>query len=145
VRRHGAPILVTVGVERRARLRRRAREQQLLRSWYVNMLEFIFMNRVHSFQLMGDTCTRGCRFCSVKTSRAPPPLDPHEPENTAEAISRWGLGYIVLTSVDRDGALTMSVTRLQSDNSSCRPCRWWCTSLCRDDSEDQTEVRYTFA
>jgi len=52
--------------------------------------------------LMGDTCTRGCRFCSVKTSKAPPPLDPHEPENTAEAISRWGLGYIVLTSVDRD-------------------------------------------
>jgi len=53
---------------------------------------------------MGDTCTRGCRFCSVKTSRTPPPLDPHEPENTAEAISRWGLGYIVLTSVDRDGS-----------------------------------------
>ncbi|KIY45461.1 mitochondrial Lipoyl synthase [Fistulina hepatica ATCC 64428] len=52
--------------------------------------------------LMGDTCTRGCRFCSIKTSRAPPPLDPHEPENTAEAIRRWGLGYIVLTSVDRD-------------------------------------------
>ncbi|TFK76980.1 mitochondrial Lipoyl synthase [Pluteus cervinus] len=55
-----------------------------------------------TIMLMGDTCTRGCRFCSVKTSRAPPPLDPHEPENTAEAISRWGLGYIVLTSVDRD-------------------------------------------
>jgi len=52
--------------------------------------------------LMGDTCTRGCRFCSVKTSRAPPPLDPHEPEHTAEALSRWGLGYVVLTSVDRD-------------------------------------------
>ena len=51
---------------------------------------------------MGDTCTRGCRFCSVKTSRAPAPLDPHEPENTAEALSRWGLGYVVLTSVDRD-------------------------------------------
>ncbi|KAJ7727850.1 mitochondrial Lipoyl synthase [Mycena maculata] len=55
-----------------------------------------------TIMLMGDTCTRGCRFCSVKTSRAPAPLDPHEPENTAEAISRWGLGYIVLTSVDRD-------------------------------------------
>src|SRR4051794_17372842 len=54
---------------------------------------------------MGDTCTRGCRFCSVKTSKAPPPLDIHEPENTAEAISRWGLGYIVLTSVDRDGSI----------------------------------------
>ncbi|KIK96365.1 hypothetical protein PAXRUDRAFT_826033 [Paxillus rubicundulus Ve08.2h10] len=55
-----------------------------------------------TIMLMGDTCTRGCRFCSVKTSRTPPPLDPHEPENTAEAISRWGVGYIVLTSVDRD-------------------------------------------
>ncbi|KAJ7602888.1 mitochondrial Lipoyl synthase [Roridomyces roridus] len=55
-----------------------------------------------TIMLMGDTCTRGCRFCAVKTSRAPPPLDPHEPENTAEAISRWGLGYIVLTNVDRD-------------------------------------------
>lgn len=55
-----------------------------------------------TIMLMGDTCTRGCRFCSVKTSRAPPPLDPHEPENTAEALARWGLGYVVLTSVDRD-------------------------------------------
>jgi lipoic acid synthetase len=52
--------------------------------------------------LMGDTCTRGCRFCSVKTSREPPPLDVNEPENTAEAIKRWGLGYVVLTTVDRD-------------------------------------------
>lgn len=60
-------------------------------------------------QLMGDTCTRGCRFCSVKTSRTPPPLDPNEPENTAEAISRWGLGYIVLTSVDRDGRVRSSM------------------------------------
>ncbi|KAJ7293702.1 mitochondrial Lipoyl synthase [Mycena rebaudengoi] len=55
-----------------------------------------------TIMLMGDTCTRACRFCSVKTSKAPAPLDPHEPENTAEAISRWGVGYIVLTSVDRD-------------------------------------------
>ncbi|RYP15782.1 hypothetical protein DL765_005508 [Monosporascus sp. GIB2] len=55
-----------------------------------------------TIMLMGDTCTRGCRFCSVKTSRRPPPLDPHEPENTAEALARWGLGYVVLTSVDRD-------------------------------------------
>lgn len=52
--------------------------------------------------LMGDTCTRGCRFCSIKTNKAPKPLDPHEPEHTAEALSRWGLGYVVLTSVDRD-------------------------------------------
>ena len=52
---------------------------------------------------MGDECTRGCRFCSVKTSKAPKPLDPLEPERTAIAISKWGLDYVVLTSVDRDG------------------------------------------
>lgn len=51
---------------------------------------------------MGDTCTRGCRFCSVKTARVPPPLDDKEPVNTAKAIATWGLDYIVLTSVDRD-------------------------------------------
>jgi len=55
-----------------------------------------------TIMLMGDTCTRGCRFCAVKTSKTPPPLDPHEPENTAEAIARWGVGYIVMTTVDRD-------------------------------------------
>ena len=55
-----------------------------------------------TIMLMGDTCTRGCRFCSVKTSRTPAPLDPLEPERTAEALARWGLGYVVLTSVDRD-------------------------------------------
>lgn len=55
-----------------------------------------------TIMLMGDTCTRGCRFCSVKTNKAPAALDPHEPEHTAEALSRWGLGYVVLTSVDRD-------------------------------------------
>jgi lipoyl synthase len=52
--------------------------------------------------IMGDTCTRGCRFCSVKTSRAPPPLDPNEPAKVSDAIARWGLDYVVLTSVDRD-------------------------------------------
>lgn len=55
-----------------------------------------------TIMLMGDECTRGCRFCSVKTNRTPKPLDPNEPEHTAEAISRWGLDYVVLTSVDRD-------------------------------------------
>lgn len=60
------------------------------------------LTRLPRTQLMGDTCTRACRFCSVKTSRAPAPVDAHEPENVSEAISRWGLGYIVLTSVDRD-------------------------------------------
>ncbi|KAG9259927.1 lipoyl synthase, mitochondrial [Astyanax mexicanus] len=55
-----------------------------------------------TIMLMGDTCTRGCRFCSIKTARNPPPLDPDEPYNTAKAIAAWGLDYVVLTSVDRD-------------------------------------------
>ncbi|TKS68143.1 Lipoyl synthase, mitochondrial [Collichthys lucidus] len=55
-----------------------------------------------TIMLMGDTCTRGCRFCSIKTARKPPPLDPDEPYNTAKAIAAWGLDYVVLTSVDRD-------------------------------------------
>jgi len=55
-----------------------------------------------TIMIMGDTCTRGCRFCSVKTSRAPPPLDPDEPRRTAEAVAKWGLDYVVITSVDRD-------------------------------------------
>ncbi|XP_062609153.1 lipoyl synthase, mitochondrial-like [Saccostrea cucullata] len=55
-----------------------------------------------TIMVLGDTCTRGCRFCSVKTARNPPPPDPLEPVNTAKAITSWGLDYVVLTSVDRD-------------------------------------------
>lgn len=55
------------------------------------------------FQVLGDTCTRACRFCSVKTARHPPLPDPEEPKNTAEAVVEWGLDYVVITSVDRDG------------------------------------------
>lgn len=44
----------------------------------------------------------GCKFCAVKTSQAPPAADPLEPLKTAEAIARWGITYVVLTSVDRD-------------------------------------------
>ncbi|GFR20320.1 lipoyl synthase, mitochondrial [Trichonephila clavata] len=58
-----------------------------------------------TIMLLGDTCTRNCRFCSVKTSRTPPPPDPEEPRNTAEAIANWNLDYVVLTSVDRDDIL----------------------------------------
>ncbi|KAF7805904.1 lipoyl synthase 2, mitochondrial [Senna tora] len=55
-----------------------------------------------TIMILGDTCTRGCRFCNVKTSRTPPPPDPDEPTNVAEAIASWGLDYVVITSVDRD-------------------------------------------
>uniref|UniRef100_A0A6B2LBN2 Lipoyl synthase, mitochondrial n=1 Tax=Arcella intermedia TaxID=1963864 RepID=A0A6B2LBN2_9EUKA len=52
--------------------------------------------------IMGDQCTRGCRFCAVKTSRKPPDLDPLEPLKTAEAIASWAVDYIVITMVNRD-------------------------------------------
>jgi lipoic acid synthetase len=52
--------------------------------------------------LMGDICTRACRFCNVKTARHPPPLDPDEPRRLAEAVRALKLDYLVVTSVDRD-------------------------------------------
>jgi lipoyl synthase len=52
--------------------------------------------------LMGEICTRGCRFCSVNTQKIPPPLDPDEPTKIAEAIMEMQLSYVVLTSVNRD-------------------------------------------
>eukprot|EP00758_Cryptobia_borreli_P013099 Tbor_TRINITY_DN5805_c3_g5::TRINITY_DN5805_c3_g5_i1::g.6751::m.6751/K03644/lipA; lipoyl synthase len=55
-----------------------------------------------TIMLMGSHCTRGCRFCSVATSRTPPPLDPAEPDNVAAAVGEMGVDYIVLTMVDRD-------------------------------------------
>ncbi len=55
-----------------------------------------------TFMIMGDTCTRGCRFCSVNTSKNPLPLNPKEPENVSHALSQMNLKYVVLTSVDRD-------------------------------------------
>lgn len=55
-----------------------------------------------TFMLMGDTCTRACRFCLVNTAARPAPLNPSEPEEVAKAIQAMGLRYAVLTSVDRD-------------------------------------------
>jgi lipoic acid synthetase len=54
-----------------------------------------------TIMIMGDVCTRGCRFCSV-TSGRPLYLDPYEPERVAKAIKKWGLRYVVITSVCRD-------------------------------------------
>ncbi len=54
-----------------------------------------------TFMLMGDICTRNCRFCATQTGR-PLPLDPSEPEKLAESVELMGLKHIVLTSVTRD-------------------------------------------
>jgi lipoic acid synthetase len=54
-----------------------------------------------TFMIMGDTCTRACSFCNVRTG-LPGPLDAAEPEKVGEATARLGLAHIVVTSVDRD-------------------------------------------
>ena len=51
--------------------------------------------------ILGDTCTRACAFCNVRTGR-PGPLDPSEPERVSSAIAELGLAHVVVTSVDRD-------------------------------------------
>src|SRR5467141_1073445 len=54
-----------------------------------------------TFMIMGDTCTRACAFCNVKTG-LPGPLDRQEPERVADAVAKLGLKHVVVTSVDRD-------------------------------------------
>ena len=54
-----------------------------------------------SFMILGDTCTRACAFCNVRTG-IPGPVDDAEPENVAEAVAKMGLEHVVVTSVDRD-------------------------------------------
>eukprot|EP01004_Peranema_trichophorum_P005052 NODE_3930_length_1259_cov_47.803697_g3448_i0.p1 GENE.NODE_3930_length_1259_cov_47.803697_g3448_i0~~NODE_3930_length_1259_cov_47.803697_g3448_i0.p1 ORF type:complete len:346 (-),score=70.23 NODE_3930_length_1259_cov_47.803697_g3448_i0:221-1192(-) len=55
-----------------------------------------------TIMLLGDTCTRACRFCSVTTHPKPPDADPEEPLRVAESVAAWGVDYIVLTMVNRD-------------------------------------------
>ncbi len=55
-----------------------------------------------TFMLMGDTCTRGCRFCMVKSGNPHGLLDIFEPVSVAKTIADLGLKYVVITSVDRD-------------------------------------------
>ena len=54
-----------------------------------------------TMMIMGDTCTRACSFCNVRTG-LPAALDPDEPENVAQAVAQLGLRHVVITSVDRD-------------------------------------------
>ncbi len=54
-----------------------------------------------TMMIMGDTCTRACAFCNVRTGM-PAPLDTDEPENVGKAVAQLGLNHIVITSVDRD-------------------------------------------
>lgn len=55
-----------------------------------------------TFMLLGDVCTRGCRFCAVKTGNPAGVVDAEEPRKLAESVTMLGLNYVVLTMVDRD-------------------------------------------
>ncbi len=55
-----------------------------------------------TFMLMGEVCTRGCKFCAVKTGNPRGKIDNEEPEKVGWAIAQMGLEYVVITSVDRD-------------------------------------------
>jgi len=54
-----------------------------------------------TMMIMGDTCTRACAFCNVRTGQ-PGPLDQAEPTNVGRAVAKLGLNHVVITSVDRD-------------------------------------------
>jgi lipoyl synthase len=58
-----------------------------------------------TLMILGETCTRGCRFCAVNTGDPGGIVDPREPENVARALSGLDLAYVVLTMVDRDDLL----------------------------------------
>ena len=55
-----------------------------------------------TFMILGDTCTRACAFCNVKTGKPSGPPDPLEPLNVAKSVHKLGLKHVVVTSVDRD-------------------------------------------
>ena len=55
-----------------------------------------------TFMILGDTCTRYCGFCNVRSGKPKPGVDPEEPAHVAEAVARLGLKHAVITSVDRD-------------------------------------------
>ncbi len=64
-----------------------------------------------TFMVLGDICTRGCRFCAVEKKRPLPP-DPDEPQRVAQAIKEWGIRYAVLTMPTRDDLIDAGSTHM---------------------------------
>jgi lipoyl synthase len=78
-----------------------------------------------TFMILGDTCTRNCQFCAVKTGNPKGTLDPSEPERIAQAVRQLGLKYIVITSVTRDdlpdGGAEVFAETIDCLKQSCQP------------------------
>jgi len=92
--------------ERLGKITQALRKRQLVtvceESHCPNMSECWDQEGTATFMVLGDTCTRGCRFCNVKTSFHGQEVDLDEPRKLAEAIAEMQLDYAVVTSVDRD-------------------------------------------
>lgn len=67
-----------------------------------NIWECWGQHKTATFMILGEVCTRACRYCSVTSGRPPAPPDPLEPEHIAEAVERLDIWHAVITSVDRD-------------------------------------------
>ena len=85
-----------------------------------------FENGTATFLILGDTCTRGCKFCDVKRG-VPLPLDETEPKRVAEATGELKLQYVVITSVTRDdlpdGGASVFARTIEEINKSVQNCR----------------------
>ncbi len=79
-----------------------------------------------TFMVLGDECTRGCRFCSVSTARLPAPPDPREPQRLADSLAKLGLTYAVVTTVCRDDLPDQGAAHLAA---CIRAARWRCPDL----------------
>ena len=100
-------------------------------------------NKTATFLILGDTCTRGCRFCAIDKGK-PLALDPEEPRNVGLVVKDLGLDHIVVTSVNRDdlpdgGAAHFAKTVFwikshcyrRSIRGKWEALRWTCTSTSR--------------
>ena len=94
-----------------------------------------------TFMLMGDTCTRGCRFCSVKSANNPGALDPEEPKKLAETVKNLALKYVVLTTVNRDDLPDQGASHIaRCIRSTQRACPEMLIEMLMPDFQGKTEL-----
>lgn len=95
-----------------------------------------------TFMVAGKSCTRDCRFCSVSHERRPPPPDPDEPQQLADAIEEMGLDYAVITVVNRDDLSDGGATHYRAclDAVHARLPQTGLELLCSDLNGDETAL-----
>lgn len=82
---------------------RQAKLNSVCKSAHCPNISYCFKSKKITFMILGDICTRHCRFCAVKKNKRNfLPVDKEEPTRIANIVKKWGLNYVVLTSVTRD-------------------------------------------